>query len=284
MPNRHMISSERAPPSAVERERPSSLRRPAWPGNAMNASHDSPRERHQDLRQQRRRRARRQLRRPEGRVRLPRRPVGLGQEHAAAAAQPSGPARAGRGVGGRAQHHRPAAGPGAPAAPQHRQHLPGLQAAAEQDGVRERGLRPGGHRQAQARHPPAGSGRARPRRPRRQGGALPAPALRRRAAARVDRQGVRQPAADPARRRADGEPRPDDGRGDHATARPDQQDRDDGAHGHPRPAHRQHDAQAGDPARPRRHRPRPGAAGCTSRCSPAWPTRSGRRGRASGAT
>ena len=28
--------------------------------------------------------------------------------------------------------------------------------------------------------------------------------------------------------------------------------------GHPRPAHRQHDAQAGDPARPRRDRPRPG--------------------------
>ena len=48
---------------------------------------------------------------------------------------------------------------GALPAPQHRQHLPGLQAAAEQDGVRERGLRPRGHRPAQARHPPAGARR-----------------------------------------------------------------------------------------------------------------------------
>ena len=55
-------------------------------------------------------------------------------------------------VGRRAQHHRHAVGPRAAAAPQHRQHLPGLQAAAEQDGVRERRLRPRGHRQAEARH------------------------------------------------------------------------------------------------------------------------------------
>ena len=89
------------------------------------------------------------------------------------------------------------------AAPQHRQRVPGLQAAAQPHGVRERRLRPGGDRQAQARDPPAGPGGARPRRPRRQGGALPRPAVRRRAAARVGGQGVRQPAADPPRRRAD---------------------------------------------------------------------------------
>ena len=48
----------------------------------------------------------------------------------------------------------------------------------EQDRVRERRLRPGGDRQAEARDPPAGAGRARPGRPRRQGRALSAPALR----------------------------------------------------------------------------------------------------------
>ena len=55
-------------------------------------------------------------------------------------------------------------------------------------------------------------------------GALPPPALGWRAAACVDRQGVRQPAADPPRRRADRQPRPRDGRGHHASARPHQQD------------------------------------------------------------
>ena len=99
-------------------------------GRASTTTHDPTRERHQDLRQRRRRPPRRQLRRGQGRVRLPRRPVRLGQEHAAAPAQPPGPSRARRRVGGRAQHHRHAGGPGAAAAPQHRQHLPGLQAAA----------------------------------------------------------------------------------------------------------------------------------------------------------
>ena len=36
--------------------------------------------------------------------------------------------------------------------------------------------------------------------------------------------------------------------------------------GHPRPADREHDAQAGDPARPRRHRPRPGPRGVRMMC------------------
>ena len=48
----------------------------------------------------------------------------------------------------------------------------------EQDRVRERGVRPRGDRPAEARDPPAGAGGARPRRSRRQGGPLPAPALR----------------------------------------------------------------------------------------------------------
>ena len=57
--------------------------------------------------------------------------------------------------------------------------------------------------------------------------------------------------------------------------------------GHPRPAHRRHDAQAGHRARPRHHRPRPGPWRLRVMripCSPASATRSGRRGPASAAT
>ena len=50
-------------------------------------------------------------------------------------------------------------------APQHRLRLPGLQAAAQQDGVRERRLRARGDRPPQARHPPAGAGDPRAGRP-----------------------------------------------------------------------------------------------------------------------
>ena len=59
----------------------------------------------------------------------------------------------------------------------------------EQDRVRERRVRARGDRPAEARHPPAGPGGARPRRSRRQGGALSPPAQRWRAAARLDRHG-----------------------------------------------------------------------------------------------
>ena len=51
-------------------------------------------------------------------------------------------------------HRRAGRVEGALPAPQHRLRLPGLQAAAQQDRVRERGLRPRGDRPAQARHPP----------------------------------------------------------------------------------------------------------------------------------
>ena len=80
---------------------------------------------------------------------------------------------------------------------------------------------------------------------------LPAPAVRRRAAARRDRARLRQPAADPAGRRADRQPRPGHQRGHHAAARPHQPHRHDGRHGHARRrVHRRPDAQAGGGARP----------------------------------
>jgi ABC-type dipeptide/oligopeptide/nickel transport system ATPase subunit len=84
------------------------------------------------------------------------------------------------------------------------------------------------------------------------------PAVGRRAAARVDRPGLRQPPADPPGRRAHRQPGPADQRGDHAAAGPHQQDRDHRGHGHARSAHRQHDAPPRHPARPRHHRARPG--------------------------
>ena len=97
---------------------------------------------------------------------------------------------------------------------------------------------------------------ARPRRPRRHGEALPAPALRWRAAARRDRPRLRQPAADPARRRADRQPRPRHQPRHRAAARPDQPHRHDRRHGHPRLRHRRRHAQARHPSRPRRARRR----------------------------
>src|SRR4029078_2877333 len=103
-----------------------------------------------------------------------------------------------------------------------------------------------------------GSRGARPRRSVRQAGALPAPTQRWRTAACVHRSRLRQSAAHPAGRRAHRKPRPGNGRGDHAPARPNQQDRNHGGDGNTRPTDRQHDAQARDPTRPRHHRARPG--------------------------
>ena len=57
-------------------------------------------------------------------------PSGFGQEHAAAADEPRGAPREGLGLGRRAEHQRDVRQQGAAPAPQHRQHLPGLQAAA----------------------------------------------------------------------------------------------------------------------------------------------------------
>ena len=61
----------------------------------------------------------------------------------------------------------------------------------------------------------------------------PGPALRRRAAARLDRPRLRQPPAAPARRRAERKPRPGDLHRRDAAALPDQQDRHDGASSSP---------------------------------------------------
>ena len=58
-------------------------------------------------------------------------------------------------------------------APQHRLRLPGLQAAAEQDRLRERGVRPRGDRAAHARRQDAGAGDPRARRPGQEGDNFP---------------------------------------------------------------------------------------------------------------
>ena len=90
---------------------------------------------------------------------------------------------------------------------------------------------------------------------------LPRPALRRRAAARLDRPRVRQPPAAPARRRADRQPRPRDLDRDHAAALPDQPHRHHRPRRHPRPRDGRQDAPPRDRARggppgPRRDRRR----------------------------
>ena len=91
--------------------------------------------------------------------------------------------------------------------PQHRRRLPGLQAAAEPDRLRQRRLRAPGHRPLAQGDPRAGSGHPAPDRALDQAAQLPGPAVRRRAAARLDRARVRQPPAAAAGRRADRQPR-----------------------------------------------------------------------------
>src|SRR5581483_7294192 len=81
-------------------------------------------------------------------------------------------------------------------------------------------------------------------------------ALRRGAAARLDRARVREPPAAPRLRRADGQPRPRHLGRDHAAPLPDQHERHDRADGHARPRDGRQDAQARDPARGRAARAR----------------------------
>ena len=121
----------------------------------------------------------------------------------------------------RPQHRRPAAVAGAVPPPDDGRRLPGLQAHRPQDGLREHLVRP------ERAGPAAGRAEA-ARLPRPQAGGPPPPderlsrrALGRRAAARGDRAGDRQRADAPPRRRADGQPRPGPGRGDHAALRRD---------------------------------------------------------------
>ena len=118
--------------------------------------------------------------------------------------------------------------------PQHRRGLPGLQAAAEPHGLRQRRLRAAGHRPQAPGDPREGARHPAPHRPVDEAAQLPRPALGRRAAARLDRARVRQPPAAAAVRRADRQPRPRDVDRDHAAALPDQPHRHDGARRHPR--------------------------------------------------
>ena len=120
---------------------------------------------------------------------------------------------------------------------------------------------------SRARDPQQGAGDPAPRRPPGEDPQLPRPALRRRAAARLDRPRLRQPPAAAARRRADRQPRPRDLDRDHAAALPDQPHRHDRARRHPRPRDGRQDA----PPRDRSSRraassaTRPPAATTTSR-------------------
>ena len=141
---------------------------------------------------------------------------------------------------------------GAVLPPPHRRGLPGLPAAAVEDRLPERRLHAAGHRIVARLHPAVRARGARPRRPRRQGEAVPARALRRRAAARRDRARARQSPAGAAGRRADRKPRPRDIRRHHAAARADQRRRHDRRHGHARGRVRRPDAAPRHRAAPRR--------------------------------
>ena len=100
--------------------------------------------------------------------------------------------------------------PGAPSSPKHRVCVPGLQTLAEQDRVRERGVRNGGYGAEKAFHPGKSPGDTGHRGPHRQGGQVPGATLRRGAAAGLHRPGLRFAATDPDRRRADRQPGPGD--------------------------------------------------------------------------
>ena len=141
--------------------------------------------------------------RPRGRLRVPRRAVGRRQVHAHEAAHPRRARDRGRRRHRRRGPRPDPAPPGAQGPAQDRDRVPGLQAAAAQDGLGERRVRARGHRDAAAPDPAGGRPRARARRPDRPGAAAPGPALGRRAAADGDRPRARPRPADHHRRRAD---------------------------------------------------------------------------------
>ena len=158
--------------------------------------------------------------------------------------------------------------------PQPRRGLPGLQAAAEPDGLRQRRLRAAGDRRHAPRGAREGARHPAPHRPLDQAAQLPRPALGRRAAARLGRARVRQPPAAAAGRRADRQPRSRDVGRDHAAALPDQPHRHDRRRRHAR----QRD---GRPHAPPRDRGLATAASCAT--SAAAATRGDARPRASSA-
>ena len=100
--------------------------------------------------------------------------------------------------------------------------------------LRQRRLRAAGDGQLAQGDPREGAGHPAPHGPLDEAPQLPRPALRRRAAARLDRARVRQPPAAAAGRRADRQPRPRDLDRDHAAALPDQPHRHDRPRRHPR--------------------------------------------------
>ncbi len=239
-------------------------RRRPQPGGAAHARGRLPHARcgdraavgHQALPERRRGARRGVLRHLPGRVRVPRRPVGLRQVDDDPAADQGDrghvrldPRRRARAVGDRAQE-----GPVLPAQPRRR--VPGLQAAAEPQRPRQRRLRAPGHRRHAARDPREGARHPAPDRPEHQAPQLSRPALGRRAAARLGRARVRQPPAAAAGRRADRQPRSRDLDRDHAAALPDQPHGHDGGGRHARRHHGRPHAPARDPARegPRRAR------------------------------
>src|SRR6185437_2137229 len=142
-------------------------------------------------------------------------------------------------------------------------------ASAEPDCGRERRLRAEGAGREPRLDPAQGAGGYDPGRAREQDELAPRRALRRRAAARLDRARRRQPSAAPRLRRADREPRSRHERRDHAAPLPHQSCRHDDPHGHPRPRDGRQDAQARDRARGREALPRRAARGLHLRMSQA---------------
>ena len=202
---------------------------------------------HQALLEGRHRRRGRHLRRPAGGVRVHRRRVGLGQVDARAAADQGVRADLRLDHRGRPRPRLDPALEDPLLPPQRRRDLPGLQAAAEPHGPRQRRLRPPGHGRQAPRDPREGARHPAPDRALDEAPQLPRPALGRRAAARVGRARVRQPPAAAAGRRADRQPRPRDLDRDHAAALPHQPHRHDGDRRDPR----QGDGRPHAPARDR---------------------------------
>ena len=156
---------------------------PGRPMAALDALHDPLRERLQAL-QGRRRRAARHLRRgPKGRIPLLGRPVRIGKVDVSAPVAPRGERHQRSHRRRRPRHLTAQSLEGPAASAQHRLRLPRLQAAADQDRLRERRVRHGSDRPATPRRAHAGPTGARPRRSGQEGRALPVGAVRWRAAA-----------------------------------------------------------------------------------------------------